>query len=237
MTLAVPAWANGLTVLTAGAIRSVAEAVTPAFEASSGHDVTLRNDTVGALVRLIEAGEPFDVVLMSPAGLSELEKTGKVGAGIEVARVGIGVGVRVGFPAPDIGSVGAFRTTMLRARKVAMIDPASGGSSGIYLAELFQRLGIADAMAAKTVLVSGGLAATAVVDGRADLVLQQISEVIGVPGIELVGPLPPEIQHFTRYSGAVATWSRAPDAAHRFLDALTGPAGRNVLAAKGMAPP
>jgi molybdate transport system substrate-binding protein len=239
LLLVTPAWAAEITVLSAGAISSVAKAVTPAFEASTGDKVSLRNDTVGALVRRIAGSEAFDVVLMSPAGLEELVKAGKIASAssVRLAQVGIGVGVRTGSPAPDISTTAAFRTAMLQARAVAYIDPASGGSSGIYLARLFRTMGIADAMAPKSVLVNGGLAATAVVDGRADIVVQQISEVIAVPGITLLGPLPAEIQNQTIYAGAIAVDSAAPQAAHAFLTALSGPAARAVLATKGMTPP
>jgi molybdate transport system substrate-binding protein len=234
-----PPRAAELTVLSAGAFASVARALIPAFEARTGNTVALRNDTVGALLHRIEAGEAFDVVLMSPAGLDELTRSGKIapGSSVQLARVGIGVGVKSGAPAPDIGTVAAFRTAMLQARAVAYIDPASGGSSGIYLAKLFRTMGIADAMAPKSVLINGGLAATAVVDGRADLVVQQISEVIAVPGIALVGPLPAEIQNWTTYAGAVASGSAGAEAAGAFLADLAGPAAGPVLAAKGMTPP
>lgn len=239
LLLIAPAQAAELTVLSAGAINSVAAALTPAYEAHSGNKVVRRNDTVGGLLRRIAAGETFDVVLMSPAGLDELAKDGKIVAGsqVKLAQVGVGVGVRNGAPPPDITTVAAFKAAMLQARAVAYIDPASGGSSGIYVAKLFQTLGIADAMGPKSVLVKGGLAATAVVDGRADLVVQQISEVLAVPGITLVGPLPAAIQNQTIYAGAIASDSAAPQAARAFLDALTGPEAAKLLAEKGMTPP
>jgi molybdate transport system substrate-binding protein len=239
LILALPARAAELTVLTAGAFKSVAADLIPLFEVSTGDKVILRNDTVGGLVRRIGGGEAFDVVLASPSGLNELARTGKVAAGSEIrlAKVGMGVGVKTGSPAPDIGTVAAFRAAMLQARAVAYIDPASGGSSGIYLAKLFQTLGIADVMAPKSVLMKGGLAAEAVVDGRADVVVQQISEIVAVPGVTLVGPLPADIQNETIYAGAVASGSAVPASARALLDVLAGPAARPVLAAKGMTPP
>jgi molybdate transport system substrate-binding protein len=239
LLLSIPARAAELTVLTAGAFKSVAAAMIPAFEASTGDKVVLRNDTVGALVRRIEGGEAFDVVLMSPSGLETLSASGRVaaGSGVRLAKVGIGVGVRAGAPAPDIGTVAAFKAAMLGARTVAIIDPASGGSSGAYLEKLFRTMGIAEAMAAKLVLVHGGLAAEAVEDGRADLMVHQISEIIAVPGVRLVGPLPDEIQSETVYAGAVAANSASPNAARAFVAALSGPDVRPVLLAKGMMPP
>jgi molybdate transport system substrate-binding protein len=240
LLLAAPvARAAEITVLSAGAISSVARTLAPAFEAKTGDTVTLRNDTVGGLVRRIDGGERFDVVMMSPAGLHQLASAGKIAptSDVRLARVGIGVGIKSGGSAPDISSVAAFRAAMLRARKVAYINPASGGSSGIYVARLFQRLGIADAMAPKSVLVDGGLAARAVLDGRADIVVQQISEVIAVPGITLVGPLPAKIQNQTIYAGAVAADTSAPAASRAFLAAMAGPDARSALKAKGMLPP
>ena len=235
----VPVQAAELTVLTAGAFRSVAAALVSDFEAGSGNTVMLRNDTVGALVRRISDGEAFDVVLMSPSGLDDLAKIGKIVASssVRLAKVGVGVGIKAGLPVPDIRTVEAFRAAMLQTRAVAYIDPASGGSSGIYTAKLFQTLGIADAMAAKCVLVKGGLAAEALLDGQADIAVQQISEIMAVPGVTLVGPLPAEIQQETFYAGAIATGAAAPDAALGFLATLAGPKAAPVLAAKGMSPP
>jgi molybdate transport system substrate-binding protein len=240
LLLAAPAvHAADITVLSAGAINSVAKALTPAFEAKTGNKVILRNDTVGGLLRRIAGGETFDVVMMSPAGLDQLAKAGKIApaSGIRLAAVGIGVGVKTGSPAPDISTVAAFKAAILRSRKVAYINPASGGSSGIYLAKLFHTLGIADAMAPKSVLIDGGLAATAVLDGRADIVVQQISEVVAVPGITLVGPLPAKIQNQTIYAGAVAAGTSAPAASRAFLAAMASPAAQPVLKTKGMLPP
>jgi molybdate transport system substrate-binding protein len=235
--LAAPARAADITVLTAGAFKPVAAALIPAFEACTGDKVILRNDTVGALLRRINAGEHFDVVLMSPAGLNELKDKIVPGSSTRLAKVGIGVAVKAGTPKPDIGSVAAFKATMLNAPSVAYIDPKSGGSSGVTIARLFQTLGIADAMAPKSVLVNGGLAAEAVADGRAAIVVHQISEIISVPGVALVGPLPPEIQSETTYAGAIASDSAVPDAAWAFLTTLTGAAAHAVLIEKGMMPP
>jgi molybdate transport system substrate-binding protein len=234
-----PAYAADVTVLSAGAFSSVARTLGQGFEADTGNTIIVRNDTVGGLLRCIAGGETFDVVLMSPGGLDELARSGRIVAGsrVRLAQVGVGVGVKTGAAAPDISTVAAFRAAMLQVRAVAYIDPASGGSSGLYVAKLFQTLGIAEAMAPKSVLIKGGLAATAVADGRADVVVQQISEVVAVPGVTLVGPLPPEIQNQTVYAGAIATDSAVPDAARAFLTTLAGPQARSVLAAKGMTPP
>jgi molybdate transport system substrate-binding protein len=226
LLLAAPARAADITVLTAGAFKPVAAALIPEFEAGTGDKVILRNDTVGALLRRINGGEQFDVVLMTPAGLNELKDKIVPGSARTLAKVGIGVAIKTGTPTPDIGTVAAFKATMLNAPSVAYIDPKSGGSSGIYVARLFQTLGIADAMAPKTVLVNGGLAAEAVADGRAAIVVHQISEIISVPGVTLVGPLPAEIQSETTYAGAIASNSTSRDTALAFLAAITSTSRR-----------
>jgi molybdate transport system substrate-binding protein len=120
---------------------------------------------------------------------------------------------------------------------VAYIDPASGGSSGIYLAQLFETLGIAAPIAAKAVLVPGGLVAQRVVSGEAELAIHQISEILAVPGAVLVGPLPAEIQNYTVYVGAVSATARDAAAAQALLAALAGPGALPVLKDKGMDAP
>lgn len=239
LLLATPAEAADLMLLTTGAFKPVAEAVIPAFEARTGNTVTVRNDTAGALVRRIKANEKFDVALLSTAGITDLEAAGKIvpGSSTPVAKVGVGVAVRAGAPKPDITTVTTFKAAMLNAKSVAYVDPKSGGSSGIYVAKLFQTLGIAAAMAPKSVLVNGGLAAQAVADGRAEIAVQQTSELLTVPGITLVGPLPREIQNETIYAAAIASGSTAPDAARALLNALATAAVHPVLIEKGMLPP
>lgn len=235
VAVCLPARAEDITVLSAGAINGVVKEVVPSFQAKTGDHVTLRNDTVGALVKRIQGGEAFDVVLMSPSGLQALGQAILAGSELELASVGVGVGVRAGDPIPDIGTVDAFRAAMLQARAVAYIDPASGGSSGIHVARLFGTLGITEAMAPKSVLVHGGLAAEAVIEKRADIAIQQISEIMAVPGIKLVGPLPDAIQMRTVYAGAIAAASVHQAAASAFLKAVHQ--ARGVMAQKGLTPP
>jgi len=237
--VAAPAHAAELKVLSAGAINSVANAIVPSYEAATGNTVVLNNDTVGGLIRRINAGETFDVVLMSPAGLAELQLAGKIAPPTitDLARVGVGVAVKAGAPVPDISSVDSFRSALLAARSVAYVDPASGATSGKYLATLFQTMGIADVMAAKSVLVQGGLAAETLRDGRADMALQQISELMGVHGVTVVGPLPAEIQAYTVYSGAVAAQAAHADAARAFLADMKSDTAKAMMAARRMTPP
>src|SRR5262245_29293141 len=132
-----PGAAAEVKVLTAGAFKQVVLAVVPEFE-KRGHKAVVDNDTVGALVKRIEGGEAFDVAVLTPAAVDDLTRKGKIADGSKaaLARVGVGVMVKAGAPVPDIGTVDAFKRALLNAKSVAYIDPASGGSWGIYLANL-----------------------------------------------------------------------------------------------------
>jgi molybdate transport system substrate-binding protein len=236
MLLAGPcASAAELKVLTTGAMRPVVMALVPQFE-SQGHKVTVDNDTAGRLVKRIEDGEAFDVAIITPRAIDDLIAKGKFAAGsrTNLARVGVGVVVKDGAPKPDIGNVEAFKQALLAAKSVASIDPASGGSGGIYVAGLLDRLGLADAIKPKLKLKNGGHVADLVASGEAELAVGQISELILVKGVTLVGPLPAEIQNFTIYAGGVSAAAKEADVAKAFIGLLSGPAASAVLREKGL---
>lgn len=226
-------------VLSAGAIKPVIADAVPEFERRTGHKVTIDNDTAGGLLKRVRGGERFDMLVMPLPGLQQLAGEGAVIAATvsPLARVGIGVAVKQGAPAPRIATTAEFREALLAARKVAYIDPAAGGSSGIYLAQLFERMGIADQIRPKSVLVPGGLVAQRLVTGEADLAVHQISEILAVPGAMLVGPIPAEVQNDTVYAAAVSARSEAMGAAQQLLSVLAGPQVRAQLAAHGMEAP
>ncbi|WPB56673.1 substrate-binding domain-containing protein [Xylophilus sp. GOD-11R] len=231
--------ADTVQVLTAGAFKQVVLAMVPGFEARTGHTVVVSNDTVGALAGRVSGGEPFDVLVMTPSALRTLADDGRVAGDTirPLARVAIGVAVKAGAPQPPVGTVEQFRQALLQARSVAYIDPASGGSSGIYLDGLFRRLGIADQVRAKAVLVKGGLVAEKLVSGEAELAVHQISEILPVTGVELVGPIPEPVQNYTTYAGAVGTKALHREAGQAFLDTLSGGRTTAVLEEKGLYPP
>lgn len=233
---ALAAQAEDIRVLTAGAFKPVLVALQPAFEARTGHRLRIDNDTAGGIARRVAVGEAFDVVVSSPASLKDLQAAhlSRALAPQPVARVAIGVAVRAGDPQPDISSVSAFRAMLMASRRVALIDPASGGSSGIYLARLFTQWGMADAMRERSVPVMGGLVAAKVADGTADVALHQISEILAVPGVVLVGPLPAEIQNYTHYAAAASAASEGRQAVRELLAALQSPDLRRILRDKGM---
>jgi molybdate transport system substrate-binding protein len=228
-----------LKVLTAGAFKPVLVALQPAFEQQTGHKLVIANDTAGGLQQRIAGGEAFDLVFSSSASLQPLAQAGRLvnEPPLPLARVAIGVAVRQGAPLPDISTVAAFRALLLNARSVAYIDPAAGGSSGIYLDNLFQRWGIAPQVRAKAVLVPGGLVAQKVVDGSAEVAVHQISEILAVPGAVLVGPIPAEIQNYTVYAGAVSAQSANVAAARELIAALRSAAAVEILKGKGMEAP
>jgi molybdate transport system substrate-binding protein len=237
LTVASDAGATDIKVLTAGAFKQVVLAMVPDFERASGHKVTLDNDTVGALAKRIAGGEAFDVAILSPAAIDTLVKEGKVApGGVALARVGVGVVVKAGAPRPDISTVEAFKRALLAAQSVAYIDPAAGGSSGIYVAGLLDRLGIADAVKPKARLIKGGAVAEHVAAGEAEIGIHQISEILPVQGAVLVGPLPDEIQNYTVYAAGVGAAARDGEAAKALVAFLAGPASVPVLQAKGMEP-
>ena len=156
------------------------------------------------------------------------------GSRADLAKTGVGVVVKAGTPLPDISTVEAFKQTLLAAKSVAYIDPAAGGSSGIYVGKLLERLGIAKEVNAKAVLVHGGEVATHIVDGEAEIGIHQISEILAVKGAVLVGPLPADIQNFTVYSAGVAAGDGA--AAKSLVKFLSGPHALSIVKAKGMEP-
>jgi len=225
-------------VLTAGAFKQVLLALLPAFEQQTGHKVSVDNDTVGALTKRIDGGETFDLAVLTPAAVDDLARKGKFVAGSRknLARVGVGVVVKEGAPKPDIGSVDAFKKALLAAKSVAYIDPAAGGSSGIYVAGLLDKLGIAGEVKPKAKLIPGGAVAQHIANGEAELGIHQISEILPVKGATLVGPLPAEIQNYTVYAAGLGANAKESAAAKMLLDALSGPAGAEVLKSKGMEP-
>lgn len=239
---AAPARAAELRVLTAGAYKQVLQAAQPAFERETGHRLVIDNDTAGGLVKRVSGGEAFDLLVLTAGPLAELARTGAVraagdGAPRPLARVGIGVAVKQGASKPDIGSVPAFRDALLAARAIATVDPAAGGTSGIHLWRTFEAWGIADRLRPRAVLVPGGFSAAKVVSGEADIAVQQLSELVAVPGVTIVGMVPAEIQVYTVYAGAVSARAAQPDAALALWKHLSGPAGRALLSERGMAEP
>jgi molybdate transport system substrate-binding protein len=231
--------ASTIKVISGGAFKQVLNALAEQYEKASGNALDLTYRTVGQHLQLIKSGEEsFDVAVLTPEAIDGLIKDGKVVAAsrADLAKTGVGVVVKVGTPLPDISSVEAFKRTLLAARSVAYIDPAAGGSSGIYVGKLLERLGIAAEINAKAKLIHGGAVADHIADGEAEIGIHQISEILPVKGAVLVGPLPAEIQNFTVYSAGVGTAAKDGAAARVLVKFLAGPYAGPIIKAKGMEP-
>jgi len=236
---AFPAAADTIKVLTGGAFKPVMMDMLADFEQQTGHKVTVQNDTAGALSQRVRAGEAFDIVILPTGNLEALAQEGKVADDsiTPFGKVGVGVAVALSAPQPNIGSTEGLRRTLLDARSVAYIDPASGGTSGIYVARLFQQLGIAAQMQAKSVLVRGGLAAQKVANGEAEIALQQASELRLVPSVKFAGLLPAAVQNWTVYAGALSPAARSKDGALTLMSVLSDPGLEPILKRRGLEVP
>ena len=237
MAMFIPGLAQAaeLKVLSAGAYRGVLVAMAPELERETGHKLVISNETAGGVAARVKAGEVLDLVVLPPSNAAGL--AGLIGPVVALAKVGIGVAAKEGAARPDISTVAGVRAAVLGARAPAWIDPAAGGSSGIYIAGLWAKWGIAGEVAGKAVLVHGGLVADKIRSGEADLAFQQLSELTGAPGVVVLGPLPAEIQNFTTYSGAVPASSVQKAAAGEVLAWLAGPHAAEALRARGMETP
>ena len=229
------AGAAEIKVLSAGAVRAIVTELAQAFEKDTGHTVTLAFGTVGVTRKRL-AEEPADVVIMTDVAIDESSAQGAVVAGSrnDIARTGMGVGVREGAPKPDISTPDAFKQALLAARSLTYVDPAQGATSGIHFAGLLQKFGIADAVKPKTTLVPGGYPAELVAKGEVEMVVHQISEIVPVRGVTLVGPLPKDVQKVTTYSAGIAKKAATPETARAFVAFLTSPAMKPKFVAAGL---
>ncbi len=226
-------------VVSGGAFKQVLAALAAQYQRQNGDTLDIAYRTVGQHLALIRDGkEDFDVAILTPEAIENLAKEGKIvpGTRADLAKTGVGVVVKAGAPLPDIATVEAFKRTLLAAKSVAFIDPKAGGSSGIYVERLLGRLGIADQINAKAVLVQGGAVADHIADGQAEIGIHQISEILPVAGTTLVGPLPAEIQNYTVYSAGVGAAAKDGAKARALVKFLSGPHALPIIKAKGMAP-
>jgi molybdate transport system substrate-binding protein len=231
--------AADIKVISGGAFKQVLNALAAQYEKETGNTLDITYQTVGQHLQSIRSGEEtFDVAVLTPDAIDGLAKDGKIVAGTrtDLAKTGIGVVVRQGTPLPDISTVDAFKRTLLAAKSVAYIDPDAGGSSGIYVGKLLQRLGIAREVKAKAKLIHGGAVATHVVDGEAEIGIHQISEILAVKDAVLVGPLPAEIQNFTVYAAGVGSAAKDSALANALVKFLSGAHALPIIKAKGMEP-
>ncbi|MGH8850447.1 MAG: substrate-binding domain-containing protein [Casimicrobiaceae bacterium] len=224
-----------ITGISSMAMRGVLAELADAYRRQSGEDVSVVSVGGVDAVRRVEAGEAFDFVVLAADSIGRLASAGHVDppSRVDLARSAVAVAVAAGAQRPDIGSELAVRDAVLAARRVGY----STGPSGVHLARLLDRWGIADTMAPRTVQAPPGVpVGTLVARGDVDIGFQQLSELVHLPGVDVVGVLPPEIQAMTVFSAGVCTTSRQPDACRALLSFLASPAGDAAKRHHGMEP-
>ncbi|MCK6450291.1 MAG: molybdate ABC transporter substrate-binding protein [Alphaproteobacteria bacterium] len=230
-----PAVAAEIRVLSGGAVQESVAELAQAYEKKTGHKVTARFAPMGKLREKLKAGEKADILFMTGAAMDAAAKEGTSLAGerVPLGRVMIGLAVKEGAPLPDIKTVEGFKKTLLAAKSIVIVDPSTG-TSGAHLAKTFEKLGIAEAVKAKLKTLPGGRVAELVARDEAEIAVHQITEIMPVKGVKLVGPLPEEINLVSTYIG-VATAGASPEA-RDFLAFTAGPEGRKLITAGGVDP-
>jgi len=223
---------SGIKVLSTIGMRTVLDEVTPAFERQNGVTVTRVYDSSVALMKRIDAGETGDAAVFTAGAIDELIARGTIATRTDLTRSFVGIAVRKGAPRPDISTPEAFRKTMLAAKSIARSET---GASGLYFAGLIARLGLADALNPK-IIVQDGIVGRIAARGEAEIAVQQISELMQADGIDIVGPLPDELQSITVFSAGVFKNTAAADLATAYVAHLASPAFAAVIRLKGMEP-
>lgn len=224
-----------LSLLASNSTRAVLAELLPAFERTTGTRVSVRYDPAKIMLERIAAGEHGDLAVLGQGAIDALAGEGKIvpDSRRTLARCGVGIGVRTGAPKPDISTVDAFKRALLEARSIAH---TTHGASGIHFTGVVERLGIANEVKAKAVKNPGGLIGELVVSGKAELAVQQIPELMAVPGIDVVGPLPQELQSISVVTAGIFAGSHETAAAQELLEFLATPASARVFRAKGLEP-
>jgi molybdate transport system substrate-binding protein len=222
-------------VFSGNAMRGVLSELAPRFERESGHTLQVSYDPAQIVLRRVAAGEKADAALLGVEAIDTLIERGVLSASSRrvLARNGIGLAVRAGAPKPDIATQDGFVQALRAAESIAY---TSEGASGMYFAQLIERLGIGELVRAKARRQPGGLVAELVADGRAQLAIQQLPELLAVPGIDVVGPLPDGLQKIGTTAAGVFVGAPAGEAATRLIDFLAQAGAREVFRARGFEP-
>jgi molybdate transport system substrate-binding protein len=221
------------------AMKAAVDELAPPFERASGHVLRITYGPSGGLARRLNAGEAADLVVVDSKVLDELIKQGKVaGDRTDLARTGIGIAVRKGAPKPDVSSPEALKRALLAAKSIAHTAPAGGGVTAAHVMGVFEKLGIAAEVTPKVKLAAGGpngRVSVLVSSGEAEIGLQQVSELMSNPQVEVIGMLPAELQQMTTYSAGTTTSARQVEAAQAFIRHLAAPAAMTIYKTKGLA--
>ena len=226
-------------VLSTLGMKEVLDELGPRFERATGHKLAITFDSSGGVVKRIQGGQAADVAITSRQGVEGFLKDGAAPAGgaVQVARSSIGVAVRKGAAKPDISSADALKRALLAAKSITYSNPAGGGASGIHFAKVLDQLGIANEMKPKTVfLPKPGPVGVLVANGEAEIAVHQVPELIHVAGIEVVGPLPGDLQLTIVVWAAVMKSAGDAAAAKALVDFLLSPEAAQVIRAAGMEP-
>jgi len=225
-------------VMSTVALTPTLDELIPKYESSSGNKLMIVYSTIADLKKRIDAGETADLMILSRPVLDDLQTQGKVAQGsiVNVGRSYVAIGVRAGAPQPDISTLEKLKAALLATKSISYADPAKGGASGVYFAKVLDRLGIADQMKSKTVLVPGAEAGELVAKGEVEMGVAQASEIAAIPGTQVVGPLPGDLHREMIFSVGIGSTSKDPGAAKSLIELLTSPTGAAVLKSKGMDP-
>jgi molybdate transport system substrate-binding protein len=221
-------------VLASNGVKAVIDELKPQAERAIGRPLALEYDTSSVVKKRIEDGAVFDVAILTSDVIDDLAKAARIDPGtrMEIARCGIGVGVRAGAPKPDIKTSAALKKTLLASKSVTY---AENGASRKYILQMFDKFGITDAMKAKTISEQGSERSNArVADGSAEMILTLVSEILPAPGVQLVGPLPNDVQHYVNFAVGTSKNSKNIDADKALTKFLSSPAVDGILKAKGM---
>jgi molybdate transport system substrate-binding protein len=226
-------------LLNATAMQQLMENLGPKFEKATGHKLTITIASLGPALKRVQDGETYDVVILPQRGIESLIKDGKAVASTTtiIAITRVGVAVRKGAPKPDISSPEAFKRALLAAKSITHSNPAYGGISGVHVVKVLERLGIAEQMKPKTVLLNkAGLAGVLVANGEAEIVVQPIQELVVVPGIDVVGPLPEELQDTVAFPAVFMTSAKDTAPLKALINFLRTPDAMNLIKTMGMEP-
>jgi molybdate transport system substrate-binding protein len=226
-----------LHVMISDGLKTVVEELTPQIERSIGRKLAVQFNSSKNLRDKIQAGEQFDAAILTSDVLDDLIQKGKLAAATraDISRTGIGVGVRAGAAKPDISTADALKQAFLNAKSISF-NPT--GASAAPTFNIFASLGILDAVKPKLLLdAEAGRPQMNVAAGKADIVISLVPEIKFFPGVELVGPIPSDLQSYVSFAGAAAANTKDTDAGKALLQFLTGPTAVPVLKAKGMEPP
>jgi molybdate transport system substrate-binding protein len=220
-----------LKIFAARAIWTVLQEVGSDFERTTGNKLNVISGFSPAFVKQINSGESFDILFTPPPTIDALIKEGKLAedSRILLVRSDVGVEVRAGAPKPNISTVEAFKQTLLNAKSITYL-PVPG------VPQMLERLGIADAVKSKATVPDTDIVSELVAKGEIELGIVVITQILTTPGVELVGPLPPELRISTVFAGAVSSQTKAPDAARDLIKFLKTPETVKVIRAQGMEP-